>query len=102
MSLRRIRLSATLAALAAMAVALPAAAAAVAYAVVVPAAGAAPTPGRCPPKLSLSRSRSGRLRVPGRSPQAPTQAATALAEPGYPDAMRRVGLLVVVALLLWA
>ena len=51
MSLRRIRLSATLAALAAMAVALPAAAAAVAYAVVAPAAGAAPTPRALPPKI---------------------------------------------------
>ena len=51
MSLRRIRLSATLAALAAMAVALPAAAAAVAYAVVVPAAGAAPTPRALPPRV---------------------------------------------------
>jgi hypothetical protein len=51
MSLRRIRVSMTLAALAAMAVALPAAAAAVAYAVVVPAAGAAPTPRALPPKV---------------------------------------------------
>ena len=41
----------TLAAMAAMAVALPAAAAAVAYAVVVPAAGAAPTPRALPPKI---------------------------------------------------
>jgi hypothetical protein len=40
--------------------------------------------------------------VSGRRPQAITQAATALAEPGYPDAMRRVGLLVTVSLLLWA
>jgi hypothetical protein len=50
-SLRRFRFSATLAAIAAMAVALPAAAAAVAYAVVAPAAGAAPTPRALPPKV---------------------------------------------------
>ena len=50
-SLRRIRLSATLAAMAAMAVAMPAAAAAVAYAIVGPAAGAAPTPRALPPKV---------------------------------------------------
>ena len=65
-SLRRFRISATLAALAAMAVALPAAAAAVAYAVVAPAAGAAPTPRALPPKVSALAIDARPHRVSGR------------------------------------